>query len=57
MTISESAGNAKVECQSVTFINYKLKALEAFLRSEKEGNWCLPLSAVLLIFTIFPFVG
>lgn len=57
MTISESAVNTKVEYWWVTFINCKIKALEAFLISEKEGNLCLPLSAVLLVFTIFPFVG
>lgn len=56
MTISESARNTAVECQSVTFINCELKALEASLVSEKESNRCLPLSAVF-IFSIFPFVA
>lgn len=55
MTISESARNTKVECQSVTFINCELNALEASLVSEKGSNWCLPLSVVLFIFSIFPF--
>lgn len=35
MTISESAGNTNIECQWVTLINCEVKALEAFLISEK----------------------
>lgn len=48
MTVSEAAGSTEVECQSVTFISWELKALGASLVAEKESNWCLPLSAVCL---------